>query len=104
MAQCQGLIAQAVSILEQEYRLILKIVLMDPLPVRKAVSTRDGQKEGIREQRQGFDCAQIRLQGQQQEVEVASSQKIQEPIRAFLPQEQPQGRMTATDFPHNAGQ
>lgn len=103
-ADVEGLVAQAVSFVEQQQVELAQRLARDPLPPAQPVVQRCDQDEVLVEQRQFDDSGHAEGDGEQQQVEPARGEPLQQARRLFLVDLEVEGRIAVVDEPQDGRQ
>jgi len=74
----ESLVPKAVPILEEEHGFAYEVRFRESLPLREPVRVRDRDQEGIAKQRMCLNTRELRLEGEEKNVEVSLVKKVEQ--------------------------
>ncbi len=104
LADPQGLVGQAVAVLQQQALLAGQIGSADSVALGQPMSRRRQDEEQIVEEREADDLTRSGNRSQQDQVELALRQQLQEPRRDVSAEKDLELRIVAAELRQNFGQ
>ena len=87
------MVTEAVALLEQEHRLAVQVALCEDLPRGEGVVRGAGEDEGVAEELQLGRAAQVHVEGEQEQVELARVEPLDDAVGLVLVEQEDQLRV-----------
>lgn len=103
-ADLEGLVTQAMTVLEKEQRLAVEVLDPHALAVRECMVRGYGEREGFFIQRGRLETVDGGRQGEDAEIEFSGAQLLEQGRRLVLVEQQPESRQRAPQSPRDMRQ